>query len=141
MCTDHRLWDQIVKKEAIQKARFEYLTGETSAKKFFNGTNSTNVDTNMLTFDKERSMRVNRTSKGTTKPTLGTRSSQTSLQSQSKGGSRYNTKGDVLSKALEQVLSEKAKSRRSSSTIPKPYIPKPFANSTNNAKTFRDVDS
>ena len=73
MSKDHRLWDQIVKKEAIQKARFEYLTGETTAKKFFNGTNSTNVDTNMLTFDRERSVAMNRTSKSNTKPTLAKR--------------------------------------------------------------------
>ena len=39
MSKDHALWDQIVRKEAEQKARFEYLTGETVARKFFNGTN------------------------------------------------------------------------------------------------------
>lgn len=41
---DHYLWDQIVKKEAVAKKRFEYLTGQTTAKKFFNGTNTGNVD-------------------------------------------------------------------------------------------------
>jgi len=40
-----------------------------------------------------------------------------SLENQSKGADRYNTssKGDILSRALEKVLSEKAKSKRSSS--------------------------
>ena len=44
---DHYLWDQIVKKEADAKKRFEYLTGQTTATKFFNGTNRQNVDRNL----------------------------------------------------------------------------------------------
>lgn len=36
---DHALWDQVVRKEAIAKQRFEFMTGETTATKFFNGTN------------------------------------------------------------------------------------------------------
>ncbi len=35
---NHALWDQVVRKETEAKKRFEFLTGETSAKKFFNGT-------------------------------------------------------------------------------------------------------
>ena len=44
---DHCLWDQIVKKELAAKRRYEFLTGETVAKKFFNGQNKTNVDVNL----------------------------------------------------------------------------------------------
>lgn len=36
---DHRLWDQIVRKESDAKKRFEYLTGHTQAARFFNGVN------------------------------------------------------------------------------------------------------
>lgn len=46
---DHALWDQIVKKELEAKKRFEYMTGETQAKKFFNGTNTNNVNKNLKT--------------------------------------------------------------------------------------------
>ena len=46
---DHALWDQIVKKETETKKRFEYMTGETVAKKFFNGTNAFNVNKNLTT--------------------------------------------------------------------------------------------
>ena len=46
---DHTLWDQIVRKETEAKKRFEYMTGETVAKKFFNGTNTFNVDKNLQT--------------------------------------------------------------------------------------------
>ena len=41
---DHALWNQIVEKEARTKQRFEYLTGQTQAKKFFNGQNNDNVE-------------------------------------------------------------------------------------------------
>ena len=44
---DHALWDQIVRKETDAKKRFEYMTGETVAKKFFNGTNTANVNKNL----------------------------------------------------------------------------------------------
>ena len=51
---NHRLWGQICQKEIDSKARYEYLTGETSAKKFFSGSNSVNVDSKLQTFSKER---------------------------------------------------------------------------------------
>lgn len=41
---EHALWDQIVRKEMDAKKRFEFLTGETTAKKFFNGTLKSSVD-------------------------------------------------------------------------------------------------
>ena len=47
---DHTLWNQIVKKENEAKARFEFLTGETSAKKFYNGSNSKNVYSKLQTY-------------------------------------------------------------------------------------------
>jgi hypothetical protein len=53
---DHALWDQIVRKEADQKARFEYLTGETVARKFFNGNNSFNVEKKITTYNKRLNM-------------------------------------------------------------------------------------
>ena len=49
---DHALWDQIVRKEMDVKKRFEFLTGETTAKKFYNGTNKQNVDKRLNTFEK-----------------------------------------------------------------------------------------
>lgn len=48
---DHALWGQIVNKESETRKRFEYLTGETQAKKFFNGTMKTGVDAKLETFD------------------------------------------------------------------------------------------
>ena len=47
---DHRLWDQIVRKEQEAKKRFEFLTGETVARKFYNGSNLDNVDKNLQTY-------------------------------------------------------------------------------------------
>ena len=44
LAQDHALWDQIVKKEAVTKKRFEFLTGETTAKNFFSGVNKNDVD-------------------------------------------------------------------------------------------------
>ena len=49
---DHRLWDQIVKKEIGSKRRFEYLTGETVAKQFYSGTNYDNVEQGLQTYRK-----------------------------------------------------------------------------------------
>ena len=37
MSKDHALWDQIVRKEVDAKKRFEFMTGETQAKKFYSG--------------------------------------------------------------------------------------------------------
>ena len=51
---DHALWDQIVKKEAATKQRFEYLTGQTQAKKFYNGQNAQNVDKTLVTYQRMR---------------------------------------------------------------------------------------
>lgn len=48
---DHALWGQIVNKESDTRKRFEYLTGETQAKKFFNGTMKAGVDARLETFD------------------------------------------------------------------------------------------
>lgn len=50
---DHALWDQIVKKETEAKKRFEYMTGETTASKFFNGTNQGNVDKKLQTISSQ----------------------------------------------------------------------------------------
>lgn len=111
---DHTLWGQIVKKENDVKARYEYLTGETSAKKFYNGSNSVNVDSKLQTFSKERMpahMKALAATMNSAGKPLNKRSSQSSLGGgvTSKSGGRYSTasKGDVLSHALEQVLSEK----------------------------------
>ena len=51
---EHALWDQIVRKETVTKKHFEYLTGETDARKFFNGSNLQNVDTHLKTFSKSK---------------------------------------------------------------------------------------
>lgn len=48
---DHALWDQIVRKESETKHRFEILTGETSAKKFYNGQNHRNVSQRIVTLN------------------------------------------------------------------------------------------
>ena len=53
---EHALWDQILRKEVDAKKRFEFLTGETQAKKFFSGTNRTNVDKGLDTFEKFRTL-------------------------------------------------------------------------------------
>lgn len=49
---EHALWDQIVKKEAETKKRFEFMTGETTAKRFFNGTLCNSVDNRLTTYAK-----------------------------------------------------------------------------------------
>ena len=49
---EHALWDQIVRKESDTRKRFEFLTGQTQAKKFFQGTLRNSVDNRMTTFDK-----------------------------------------------------------------------------------------
>ena len=41
-----------MRKETEAKKRFEYMTGETTATRFFNGTNSMNVNRGLNTFDK-----------------------------------------------------------------------------------------
>lgn len=41
---DHVLWDHIVRKENEAKRRWEFLTGDTSAKKFYSGALEGNVD-------------------------------------------------------------------------------------------------
>ena len=49
---DHVLWDKIVRKENEAKRRWEYLTGDTSAKKFYNGVLESRVDERLETYDK-----------------------------------------------------------------------------------------
>jgi len=49
---EHALWDQIVRKETDARKRFEYLTGETAAKKFYNGQLCNSVDRKLQTFSK-----------------------------------------------------------------------------------------
>ena len=51
---EHALWNQVVRRENEAKRRFEFLTGETQAKKFYNGQNVTNVENKLSTFDKWR---------------------------------------------------------------------------------------
>ena len=136
---DHALWDQIVKKELEAKKRFEFMTGETVAKKFFNGTNAFNVDKNLATMA------------STMHPQDYSRTPQPKNSGKS-GSARYNsmshTKADVLSKALSDVISEKRSNvgsakRGSSSTVSKSYVvmQHPLMASAVNARTFRDVDS
>ena len=70
---EHALWGQIVRRENEAKRRFEYLTGETQAKKFYQGQNVGNVDKNLSTFDKWKQ-------------------TKTPMRSQNKdGGSVFNT--------------------------------------------------
>lgn len=49
---EHALWDQIVRKEADTKRKFEFMTGETTAKKFYNGTLRGDVDQKLATYGK-----------------------------------------------------------------------------------------
>ena len=51
---EHALWDQVVRKENGAKQHFEFLTGETDAKKFYNGQNTKNVDDRLNTFSKSK---------------------------------------------------------------------------------------
>lgn len=60
---DHALWDQIVRKEAETKKRFEYLTGQTQAKKFYNGQGEKNVDHTLVTFQRMKQMSKGETAK------------------------------------------------------------------------------
>lgn len=48
---EHALWDQYVRKEVDAKKRFEFMTGETTAKKFYNGTLRNSVDKRLTTYD------------------------------------------------------------------------------------------
>lgn len=47
---NHNLWNQIVKKETEVRRNYEYLTGDTLAKKFYNGSNATNVELGLKTY-------------------------------------------------------------------------------------------
>ena len=47
---NHNLWNQIVRKETEVRRNYEYLTGETLAKKFYNGSNATNVELGQNTY-------------------------------------------------------------------------------------------
>lgn len=47
---DHRLWAKLVRREVDAKRRFEFLTGQTDASKFFNGQNQRNVQKGLKTF-------------------------------------------------------------------------------------------
>lgn len=60
---DHALWNQIVEKEARTKQRFEYLTGQTQAKKFFNGQNTDNVDKTLVTYQRMKEVQKGETAK------------------------------------------------------------------------------
>ena len=133
---DHALWDQIVRKETEAKKRFEFMTGQTTATKFFNGTNVSNVDKNLMTM-------ASMIHSGDY-----SRTPQPKQLSSKHGSARYNSqlqgnKADVLSKALSDVISEKRSQRGSSSTVSKSYVvvQHPLMATTMNAKSFRDVDS
>ena len=126
-----------MRKEVETKKRFEYMTGETAAKKFFNGTNAFNVDKNLTTMASQMHQDHSRTPQP---KNLG-----------KSGSARYNStnsKADVLSKALSDVISEKRSNvdsakRGTSSTVSKSYVvmQHPLMASAVNARTYRDVDS
>lgn len=123
---DHTLWNQIVSKENNTKARYEFLTGETSAKKFYNGTNVKNVDTKLNTFSKERMTGYQKNANSAARP-ANKRTSKSTLAL--KELDRYSTasKGDILSRALEQVLVDKSsRSRAGNSTASRTTVPRPF---------------
>ena len=116
------------------------MTGETVAKKFFNGTNSMNVDKNLKTM----------ASRGSAMNAFGGTPQPTKNLGKSGSNARYNSsnKADALSRALSDVISEKQSianfsSKRGSSTVcSRSYVAQhPLMSSTLNAKTFRDVDS
>ena len=107
---EHALWGQIVGKESEARKRFEYLTGETSAKKFFNGTLKRDVDTKLQTFDAQfRSIQQKKPSGGDDmKSNAGSNVSKNRRQSKqlasTKGRYSSASKADILSRALGEVI-------------------------------------
>lgn len=153
---NHALWDQVVRKEADAKRRFEFITGDTQAKKFFSGSLKNSVEGKLQTYGNLRTIQPElyqsafhktpnaNASKSRMAP-LNKRASQKSMEGLDKR-SRYSSasKADALSQALQNVLSDKrtqVSSKRGSSTVSKSMKPMPFMNSTANARTVRDIDS
>ena len=118
---EHALWDQIIRKENVAKQRFEYLTGETQAKKFYNGQNANNVDNKLDTYDKFRASKglpPHRNGLSATRTLNAKRPSQTNVD-------RYSSasKADALSRALEEVIERRSK--KASSSVSRSVVPPP----------------
>lgn len=138
---NHRLWDQIVKKELDAKKRFEYLTGETNAKQFYSNQNKDNVEKNM-TINANASI-LTQGGFASSKINPVSRSVQGSPAASSKHN-RYNStsRADKQSATLDDGRSDQYRStKRGSSTVSRSVAPHPFVNSSKNAVTFRDIDS
>ena len=146
---EHALWAQVVRNEAVAKQRFEFMTGETTATKFFNGTNRSNVDEKLMTLDRTRG--VGKWAAGADRAGSTNSRSSVSIAKKSNGASgRYHStsKMDALSTALQSVISEKrsnaGSSRRGiSQTVSRSAVGNhnPLMLSKTNAGTFRDIDS
>ena len=94
------------------------MTGETTATRFFNGKNRGNVDKGLNTFDKmmypSNPENMNKNKK---MPPVDDYNSGASNRNGSRPGQSKQSKADVLSQALGQVIQEK-RSRTSQSANP-----------------------
>ena len=125
---EHALWSQIVNKESDTRRRFEYMTGETTAKKFFQGQNAPNVERNLDTYKQFLNTRRSTTTDPVFANPNGIKGVQASagvlerLERQSNAGGRYNSstqKAEQLSCALESVVQDRKsqRARGMSSTV------------------------
>ena len=116
-----------MRKETDTKKRFEFMTGETDERKFYNGKNLKNIDAKLNTFSKSKgalspqrnvgkqiAVGGSRSERKTYSKTIQGRKEEPEIQMRN-SNDRYSSvskmsKADALSRALDKVLSDKRSS-------------------------------